>query len=141
MTFESVSHPLQHLVSLYQLVRGHNHWRSVHSILYFKWGAKWIRVELGWNGLSIMYEDPQVDEYTQDYYALDIDTTDMFNRLGLLLALGIDEHIRFSPWQCVPMLAGKPIWFNCTSLISWLISGKMVDEPAQLRQLLEVYSE
>jgi len=137
IVFEKITHPLQYLVMLYQKLHGYKHANAVHTILYFLHNEKWIRVELGWNGLSIMNEYPEVNEDTLTVIELEDDANAVFNRLSLALSIGLSERFRFSPWQCVPHIMGRPIWFNCTSLVSWLVFGILVDDPAKLREFYD----
>jgi hypothetical protein len=137
IVFEEITHPLQYLVMLYQKLHGYKHSTAVHTILYFLHNEKWIRVELGWNGLSIMSEHPEVNGDTLTVIELEDDANAVFNRLSLALSIGLGERFRFSPWQCIPHIMGRPIWFNCTSLVSWLVFGILVDDPAKLREFYD----
>lgn len=89
--------------------------------------------------MSILDEEPLLTEHSIGYQVFSIDTSSIIPKLVLLNSLRLGDRLRYSPWSSIAQLYSRPLWFNCTSLTSWLLADAYVDLPAELRKLTEDY--
>lgn len=135
--FEPVTHPLQWLVAGYQLITGRKNWQSVHTILFVKRDGHWLRIELGWDGLSVLLTDGFPEENFRDYQWANL-SSDGWQRLWLVMDMFdvLGDRLRYVPWSSIPLVYGKPSWFTCSSMVSFILYGTLVDEPGLLHDII-----
>lgn len=137
-------------VGLYQLAKGSPYFWYTHCVLYFLDEHKVTRLELAWDGVSTQdlcwgyeYEEPHANLVIP--IKLDLPNyVAAAKRLGLILSLNKvlgDKHCRFSIWSCVPQLLQKGYpFFNCASIISYILYGKIDETPSDLlRRVMKGY--
>jgi hypothetical protein len=141
VVFDGYAHPLQRLTQAFQLAHGWKYWQTTHAIIYAFVDYYWLRFELGWDGLVVSrYLDGTTVNEANGISIVALDYSVDITRLSTLLNLydNLGSRLRYSPWGTIPQVLGKqPAFFNCSSLVSYLLWGIMVDTPANLREILE----
>ena len=136
VVFEGIEHPLQYLTALYQFIRGRRHYDTVHAVLYLRLDS-WVRIELTWDGLRFDHAYEVEETYIKyAHYLPEVPGAALRAYNVLQLADVIGTRFRYSHANTLNQLLGKPAWFNCSSLISYILYGTMIDEPAVLRENL-----
>lgn len=140
VVFQRRTHPLQINVQLAQLFWGYKAWHYVHCILYYPVGYNWVRIELGWDGITMEdYEPWSVVEEAEPITVVSVTSDDeSFDRLlhVMIMRNSLRDNMRYCPWSSIPHLFGKPSWFNCTSIVSYILFGTLIYEPAKLYEIL-----
>jgi hypothetical protein len=137
---ERPGHWFQWLVAGYQLLMGYKNWKTIHTALAARNNdGDWLLVELCWDGLVCSVNDFNQVFDVRDAIYQRVNTENMDKRLQIILSLQRDlkEDFRYCPLTSISQILGKPAWFNCSSLVSYLIGGILVHEPARLHDLME----